>query len=138
MIRKSLLAALAVASLGAPEIAAAQASGVEGVWRNPKNTVHIKIQPCGANLCGYVVWATPKAQADARKAGTESLVGAQLLRNFGPSTTRGTWRGKVFVPDMNATFSGTAELVDANTLKARGCLIAGLGCKTQNWKRVES
>jgi uncharacterized protein (DUF2147 family) len=110
---------------------------VEGVWRNPKNTVHIHIKPCGANLCGYVVWATAKAKADAKEAGTDPLVGAQLFRNFQPSKTD-TWKGRVFVPDMNATFGGSAQLIDANTLKAKGCLIAGLACKTQNWKRVTS
>jgi len=62
-------------------------------------------------------------------------VGSQLLRNFSPSKS-GTWRGKVFVPDMNVTVSGSAELLDANTLKARGCIFAGIGCKSQNWKRV--
>ena len=136
MIRQFIIPTLFGAALALP--AAAQAAGsVEGVWRNPKNTVHIHIKPCGANLCGYVVWATAKAKADAKEAGTDPLVGAQLFRNFQPSKTD-TWKGRVFVPDMNDTFGGSAQLIDANTLKAKGCLIAGLACKTQNWKRVTS
>jgi uncharacterized protein (DUF2147 family) len=136
MIRQFIIPTLFGAALALP--AAAQAAGsVEGVWRNPKNTVHIHIKPCGANLCGYVVWATAKAKADAKEAGTDPLVGAQLFRNFQPSKTD-TWKGRVFVPDMNATFGGSAQLIDANTLKAKGCLIAGLACKAQNWKRVTS
>ena len=107
-----------------------------GVWRNPKNSVHVDIRPCGDAICGYVVWASPKAQADAKKGGTERLVGLQILRNF-VQTKPGNWKGKVFVPDLNSTFSGTAELVDANHLKAKGCLIAGLACKTQTWTRIE-
>jgi uncharacterized protein (DUF2147 family) len=136
MIRRTLISALSLAAmaLALPATAAAQ-SPVEGVWRNPKNSVHIKIQPCGDNLCGYVVWANDNAKEDARKGGTPNLVGSQLLRNFAPSKT-GTWRGKVFVPDLNATFSGSAELMDANTLKARGCLFAGIACKSQHWKRI--
>jgi uncharacterized protein (DUF2147 family) len=138
MIRRTLITVLtAAAALAQPLAATAQTSSVEGVWRNPKNSVHIQIRPCGPNLCGYVVWANADAQDDARKGGTANLVGSQLLRNFAPSRS-GTWKGKVFVPDLNATFSGTAQLVDANTLRARGCLIAGLGCKAQNWKRVDS
>jgi uncharacterized protein (DUF2147 family) len=136
MIREFIIPTLFGAALALPFAAQAQAAGgVEGVWRNPKNTVHIQIKPCGTNLCGYVVWATPKAKADAKEAGTDPLVGAQLFRNFESSKTR-TWKGRVFVPDMNATFGGSAQLVDANTLKAKGCLIAGLVCKAQNWKRV--
>ena len=140
MLRRILISILTVAALGLalPASAAnAQPAGVEGVWRNPKNSVHIKIQPCGENLCGYVVWANDHAKEDARKGGTDNLVGSQLLRNFAPSRT-GVWKGKVFVPDLNATFSGTAELLDENTLKARGCLFAGIGCKSQHWKRIES
>lgn len=135
MIRRTLICALsAVATLAAPSVASAQES-IYGVWRNPKNSVHINIESCGEYLCGRVVWASEKAKQDAREGGTPNLVGSQLLRNFSPSKT-GTWKGKVFVPDLNVTVSGSAELLDANTLKARGCIFAGIGCKSQNWKRI--
>ena len=38
---------------------------------------------------------------------------------------------KTAVIEKRATFGGTAEVLDANTLRAKGCLLAGLGCKTQ-------
>lgn len=130
-----LAAALVLAS--APAMAQGPVSDpIFGVWRNPKNSVHVEMRACGQAVCGYVVWASAKAQADAREGGTDKLVGLQLLRNF-ERTQKGAWRGKVFVPDLRATFSGTAELVDGNTLKAKGCLIAGLACKTQLWKRLD-
>lgn len=137
MFRRTLISALIVAATGlaAPASAGAQEQ-IYGVWRNPKNSVHIDIQPCGEYLCGRVVWANAHAREDARKGGTKELVGSQLLRNFAPGKG-GAWKGKVFVPDLNVTVSGTAELIDANTLKARGCFFAGLGCKAQNWKRVQ-
>lgn len=137
MIRRTLISALmaAAAGLAAPASAGAQ-EPIYGVWRNPKNSVHIDIQPCGQYLCGRVVWANANAREDARKGGTKELLGSQLLRNFSPGKG-GTWKGKVFVPDLNVTVSGSAELVDPNTLKARGCIFAGIGCKSQNWKRVQ-
>jgi uncharacterized protein (DUF2147 family) len=131
-----LSAALAAAAVAAPALAS-DAPALTGVWRNPKDSVHVEIKPCGPGACGYVVWASPKAQADAREGGTRELVGLQLFRNFTPEKN-GAWRGKVFVPDLNATFSGTAQLIDANSLRARGCLFASIGCKTQVWKRVDS
>ena len=139
MTKSFVLAGLAIAAglALAPAVQAQPASGVEGVWRNPKNSVHVNIKPCGQKLCGFVVWASPDAQEDARKGGTDDLIGLQLLRDFGPEKP-GVWKGKVFVPDLNVTISGTAELVDPNTLKARGCVFAGIGCKSQNWKRVQS
>src|SRR5215207_3360225 len=118
MTRLRLCSALATAALvaAAPVFAqgAAAAPGpLTGVWRNPKNSVHVEIRPCGPGACGVVVWASPKAQADARGGGTKDLVGLQLFRNFVPEKS-GAWRGKVFVPDLNATFSGTAQLIDTN------------------------
>ena len=41
------------------------------------------------------------------------------------------------MPDLNATFTGTAQLIDSNSLRARGCLFAGIGCKSQVWTRVQ-
>jgi uncharacterized protein (DUF2147 family) len=128
-------AVLAAAALAGPAVAG-DAPALTGVWRNPKYSVHVEIKPCGPGACGYVVWASPKAQADAREGGTRELVGLQLFRNFTPEKN-GAWRGKVFVPDLNATFSGTAQLIDTDSLKARGCLFAAIGCKTQVWKRVQ-
>jgi uncharacterized protein (DUF2147 family) len=131
-----LLSALLAAAVVAGPAFAGDAPALTGVWRNPKDSVHVEIKPCGPGACGYVVWASPKAQADAHEGGTKELVGLQLFRNFTPEKN-GAWRGKVFVPDLNATFSGTAQLIDANSLRARGCLFASIGCKTQVWKRVE-
>ena len=107
-----------------------------GVWRNPKNSVHVEIKDCGGRTCGYVVWANADAKEDARKGGTENLVGLQLFRDFEPAKN-GVLRGKVFVPDLNHTFSGTAQFVDDTTLKARGCLFANVICKSQTWRRVD-
>ena len=88
MIRLRFLSALAAAGLlaAAPAFAqgAASSGPLTGVWRNPKNSVHVEIKPCGAGACGYVVWANEKAKADAREGGTKDLIGLQLFRNFVP------------------------------------------------------
>ena len=31
-----------------------------GVWRNPKDSVHVEVKPCGKGACGVVVWANDK------------------------------------------------------------------------------
>lgn len=108
-----------------------------GVWRNPKNSVHVEIKPCGGGrACGFVVWANDDAKADAKKGGTPELVGLQLLRDF-QLQKNGSWKGKVFVPDLNMNFNGTADFPDATTMKAKGCLIGGFLCKSQTWRRVD-
>ncbi|MBO9560014.1 MAG: DUF2147 domain-containing protein [Caulobacter sp.] len=108
-----------------------------GVWRNPKNSVHVEIKPCGGGkACGVVVWANDEAKADAKKGGTPELVGLQLLRDF-QLQKNGSWKGKVFVPDLNMNFNGTADFPNATTMKAKGCLIGGFLCKSQTWRRVD-
>ncbi len=107
-----------------------------GIWRNPQNSVHVRSAPCGDSMCGTVVWANDKAKADARRGGTDTLVGLELFRNFRKDKT-GNWRGKVFVPDINKTFSGSIQVIDPNTLKGSGCLIGRVGCKSQTWTRIE-
>jgi uncharacterized protein (DUF2147 family) len=141
-IKSFLVGLTAAASLAAGLAAVSPASAQDapftnGVWRNPKNSVHVEIKPCGGGrACGVVVWANDDAQADARKGGTPELVGLQLLRDF-QLQKNGSWKGKVFVPDLNMNFNGTADFPDATTMKAKGCLIGGFLCKSQTWRRVD-
>ena len=51
-----------------------------GVWANPSGSVRVRIEECGTKLCGVVVYANEKAKADAAKAGTDVLIGINLLR----------------------------------------------------------
>ncbi len=90
---------------------------------------------CGASMCGTVVWASDKAKADALRGGTANLTGLQLFRNF--RTSQSEWRGKVYVPDIGKTFSGTIKVVDDKTLTGAGCLIGRVGCRSQTWTRIE-
>jgi uncharacterized protein (DUF2147 family) len=129
------LAAFLIASALASVAPAQENHQPFGVWRNGKNSVHIAVRPCGEALCGKVIWANDKAKADARN-GTDSLVGTELLKDF-RRNEEGRWRGKVFVPDIAQTFHGTLSLIDPDRLKARGCLFAGIICKSKIWIRVE-
>ncbi len=130
-----LLAAVAVI-LGTAQGAGAQGEALFGVWRNPKNSVHVELRPCGEAACGYVVWASEKAQRDAREGGTENLIGLQIFREM-EATGAGDWRGKVFVPDLNRTVSGRAEPLEDGRLLAKGCLVPRLLCKSQVWTRTD-
>lgn len=126
---------IAVSGIAASAAPASPAAELAGVWRNPKNTVHVRIQPCGDNVCGTVVWANARARAKAAEAGTPNLVGTQLFRQF-DQRRPGEWGGRVFVPDMGRTFSGTLRAAGPNAVTARGCLIGRILCKTQTWTRV--
>jgi len=118
-----------------PAAALSQKPGQDIVLRNPSNSVHVRIHPCGKTRCGTVVWANDKAKADSARGGTRNLVGTELFREFREVSPK-VWKGKVFVPDINKVFTGTGTVKDQNTIVARGCLFGSIGCKSQTWTRV--
>lgn len=128
-----LAGALVLAALSGSGARAADRSF--GIWRNPSDSVHIRVEPCGASMCGVVVWASDKARDDARRGGTDPLVGARLFRDF-VREGDGVWRGRVFVPDIGKTFSGTVSVIDERRIVGRGCLLARIGCRSQEWTKV--
>ncbi|MBW8785477.1 MAG: DUF2147 domain-containing protein [Novosphingobium sp.] len=106
-----------------------------GAWRNPDRSVVVKLQPCSDKLCGVIVWASPSAQAEARRAEARPLIGLELLRDY-HRVSATAWRGTVYVPDMGRSFSSKLVQRDANTLEISGCVIAGLLCRHQQWQRA--
>lgn len=139
VVMRNLVCALALLGPGA---ALALQSGdppsgedLFGVWSNPSGSVHVRIAPCEEQLCGTVVYASDKAKSDAARAGTPELVGVNLFRKFEPRDN-GSWRGKVLVPDLKRTVSGTLTRVDVSTLDVQGCVFGHIACKDQRWSRV--
>lgn len=127
----------AAAALLALSAQPASAQGVEGVWANPKGSVQVRTGSCGDRLCGWIVYASPKAQADAKKAGADPLLGTALLRGY-RANGDAQWAGQVYVPDRKEAYYSTIQLIDAQTLKVSGCILGGLLCKSQIWHRVPS
>ena len=136
-VSKMMAAALvAVPFLATPAAADDMRAPVASEWRNPSNSVQVRIDRCGgAKLCGTITWASPKAIADARRGGTEQLVGTRLFRDLAPAG-KGKWKCKVLVPDIRQTFAGTLEFADSNTMVGKGCVLFGIICKSQSWSRV--
>lgn len=108
---------------------------LEGVWRNRPNTLLVRIAPCGPALCGTVVEADAAARASTRRAGTPNLIGTQVLTQLRRSS-KNTYKGQVYNPNLNIHAAGTVTLVGPSTLLVEGCVLAGLICRHQHWSRV--
>jgi uncharacterized protein (DUF2147 family) len=112
-----------VAAAPAPQpapVAAAAASDPSsplGVWSTEENKGNVRIEECGANLCGYSV-----------------NTGERILINMKPQG--GKWTGRIHDPNSGRNYDSTIALKGANTLKVQGCAFGGMFCGGQTWKRV--
>lgn len=133
-VMKRILLSLALLPIASTALAAAP---IEGKWRNPKDSVVVRVAPCGAGAwCGTVIRASDKVKANARKGGTNNIVGSRLLTGLKPAGG-GTYRGRVFLPKHRITANATVRSAGADTMIVKGCAVAGVLCKEQRWTRVE-
>ena len=47
-----------------------------------------------------------------------------------------SWKGKVYNAEDGKTYTGVMTLVNDNALKLEGCVLGGLICKGETWKRA--
>ena len=121
---------------------AASAEDIAGRWRNPAEAGDLMIYACGDKVCAKGVPTDPAKVAedlkDVKNKNPElrnrSLNGLEVMRGFagGPKVWSG---GSIYRPADGNTYSGKMELVDPNTLKLTGCVVAPL-CQSQIWKRA--
>ena len=109
---------------------------IEGRWKNPSGRVTVEIVACGEAVCGTVISASDSAKADARRGGTESLVGTQLMTGFKPAGPS-NWRGRLFIPDLNHRSRAELRMLGAGQLKVTGCMVGRMICKSQLWTRAD-
>ena len=106
------------AAAPAQETAAAPAPNSPlGVWATEENKGNVRIEPCGANLCGYADKTNEK-----------------ILINMKPSDNK--WVGRIHDPDHGGNYDSTIALKGPNVLKVQGCAFGGMFCGGQTWKRV--
>lgn len=130
---RAAAAFLALASAASPVLA--QPSGLEGHWANPKHTTVVNVSHCdGDNYCAVVLKASPKAQANARKGGTQHFIGTEILRVR--QAGDGVFKGTAFDPESNLHVSATVRVLGPGQMEIRGCALLGLVCQSQRWSKV--
>ncbi|TWC05643.1 uncharacterized protein (DUF2147 family) [Bradyrhizobium macuxiense] len=93
-----------------------------GVWLTEEKEGKVRIEQCGANLCGYSV--DKKSNAN----------GEQVLINMKPGKDK--WSGRIFDPNSGSTYDSTIALKSPDTLRVQGCAFGGMFCGGQTWTRV--
>jgi uncharacterized protein (DUF2147 family) len=108
----------------APAPAAVQASNSPlGVWLTEEKEGKVRIEQCGANLCGYSV----------DKKSNQN--GEQVLINMKPGK-ESKWSGRILDPNTGSTYDSTIALKGDDSLRVQGCAFSGVFCGGQTWTRV--
>jgi len=101
----------------AAETPASDPNSPLGVWATEENKGNVRIEPCGANLCGYAV-----------------KTGEKILISMKPTGSK--WTGQIHDPDSGRNYDSTIALKGTNSLRVQGCAFGGMFCGGQTWKRV--
>jgi uncharacterized protein (DUF2147 family) len=114
-------APVAVAPAPAPAPVAAAPAQVAntpiGIWATEENKGNVRVEQCGANLCGY-----------AQKTNERILI------NMKPEGSK--WSGRIHDPDSGRNYDSTIAMKGPNAMRVQGCAFGGMFCGGQTWKRV--
>jgi uncharacterized protein (DUF2147 family) len=113
--------AILVAAIGFATAATAQSAN--GIWLRPKTGGHIEAFNCGGGVGLKVV--------KSRKA---NLIGRTLMCGARP-VAPGVFAGQLRNAEDGRTYSGRVT-VQGRKLLLRGCLMGGLACRTETWRRL--
>jgi len=94
-----------------------------GVWLTEEKEGKVRIEACGANLCGYSVDAKSNAN------------GEQVLINMRPGADH-KWSGRIHDPNSGSTYDSTIAMKGTTQLRVQGCAFGGMFCGGQTWTRV--
>ncbi len=94
-----------------------------GLWVTEEKEGKVRIEQCGANLCGYSV--------DAKS----NQNGEQVLINMKPGNDA-KWSGRILDPNTGSTYNSTIALKGSDSLRVQGCAFGGMFCGGQTWSRV--
>ncbi|MCK1735787.1 DUF2147 domain-containing protein [Bradyrhizobium sp. 138] len=88
-----------------------------GVWATEQNKGNVRVEQCGANLCGYA-----------------EKTNARILINMKPEGSK--WSGRIHDPDSGRNYDSTIAMKGPNAMRVQGCAFGGMFCGGQTWKRV--
>ncbi len=99
--------------------------GILGVWARGDGNARVRIAPCGGALCAINTWIRDPASGEH--------VGDRLVMKVsgdGPSMS-----GTAYDPQRKLNYSLQIDY-GPQTMQTRGCVLAGIVCKTIGWTRL--
>lgn len=110
-------AAPAYAPAPAPVAPVQAANTPVGVWATEENKGNVRVEQCGASLCGFA-----------------EKTNERILINMKPDGAK--WSGRIHDPDSGRNYDSTIAMKGPNAMRVQGCAFGGMFCGGQTWKRV--
>lgn len=117
--------ALCLSLILASESAAAQ--DITGTWARGDGNARVSVSRCGEAFCATNVWI--------RDAASGEKVGDVLVLNVKPQNGA-VLTGSAYDPQRKLNLAATVS-VSGDQMTTRGCVLAGMLCKSMRWSRVK-
>lgn len=115
------LAAALVISTASP----AAAEGIVGNWARGDGNARVRIAPCGGDFCAVNTWIRDES-------GGEHVGDKLVMKVSGEGTSMS---GTAYDPQRKLSYNLQINL-GAQSMQTRGCVLAGIVCKSISWTRV--
>ena len=120
-------ATIAVVCLGLAAFAKESPAGeADGNWARDDGLIRTHIAACGEETCATNIWA--------KDPQGEEKVGDKLIMKL-KTVDPGHMTGTAFDPQRNRTYSLQLN-VAGDRLTTRGCILAGIVCRSVGWTRM--
>jgi uncharacterized protein (DUF2147 family) len=111
--------------LGAALPANATGEGIVGNWARGDGNARVRIAPCGEALCAINTWI--------RDPASDEHVGDKLVMKVSGSGS--SMAGTAYDPQRKLSYSLEINY-GQSSMQTRGCVLAGIVCKSVSWTRV--
>jgi uncharacterized protein (DUF2147 family) len=146
-----LAKALAAASMVCASVIVAHAAGAPkeaGLWIDDSGDGAVKIEPCGAKLCGRIVWLRNLVNDKGEvlkdrhnpdpKMQSRLICGLPVIGQLDPQPGGGFDGGWVYDPKEGKSYSVAIQMAGADQLQVTGYLGVKLLGKTLVWTRAKT
>lgn len=117
-----------------------------GIWYDDTGKGAVRVELCGAKLCGTIYWLKDKVNAEGKPLvdkhnpnegeRVRPICGLPVFGGVAKMND-GTWdSGWIYDPKEGKSYSVAMQLADQDTLKVTGYLVMKLMGRTLTWKRA--
>jgi uncharacterized protein (DUF2147 family) len=134
------VAGAALLALTAAPAAAADDAALFGRWLTEDRKGVVEFYPCGAEVCGKIVWydESDSARTDVSNPDpalrSRAVCALQILGGFKPAAGKREWTdGWIYAPKSGKTYTAQMAIEEPGKLRLRGYVGIPLFGETQVW-----